>query len=77
MKISQREARRLRKRVKELEQQARTMHVNWGAPYGGIAIATWTLTKDVWYGKLLGAKMCGKVLIARVADNGEVSFYAC
>jgi hypothetical protein len=31
----------------------------------------------MWYGTLIGARKLGKVLIARVADNGEVSFYAC
>jgi hypothetical protein len=61
MKISQREARRLKKRVKELELQADSMR----------------RTRDVWYGNLMGARKLGKVLIARVADNGEVSFYAC
>jgi hypothetical protein len=77
MKISQREARRLKKRIEELEQQARSMRINWQAPYSGVHMATWTLERDMWYGTLIGARKLGKVLIARVADNGEVSFYAC
>lgn len=76
MNISQREARRLKKRVAELEQRAAETRQNWSRPYSGVALATWTLEKDVWYGQLIGARKLGKVLIARVADNGEVSFYA-
>lgn len=76
MKISQREARRLKKRVAELEEQAASLCNHWSRPYSGTALETWTLNKDVWYGQLIGARKLGKVLVARADDSGRVTFYA-
>jgi hypothetical protein len=77
MKISQREARRLRKRVEELEQQARNIHSRWESPYSGVHLYNWNVSKDRWYGKLEGAVAAGKVIVVRVDDARGLRFYAC
>jgi hypothetical protein len=77
MKISQREARRLKKRVEELEAQARRMRLHWEAPYGGVHLYDWNVSKDRWYGKLEGAVAAGKTIIVRVDDTRGLRFYAC
>lgn len=77
MKISQREARRLKKRVAELEEQAATMRQNWLRPYKGVALYNWAVEKDRWYGMVEGAIACGKLIVVRIDSVGKYQFYAC
>jgi hypothetical protein len=77
MKISQREARRLRKRVEELEQQAVSMRDQFSRPYSGVSLYQWKVEKDRWYGKLEGAIAAGKVIVVRVSELEGLKFYAC
>lgn len=76
MKISQREARRLKKRVEELEQQARDTRNNFSRPHGGVSLYTWQVAKDRWYGRLEGAIAAGKVIVVRVSEINGLHFYA-
>ena len=49
-KISQREARRLRKRVHELEQQEFTRNRSWSSEYpGGVHLDTITVRVEEWW----------------------------
>jgi len=76
MKISQREARRLKKRVAELEQKERDQRSNWCRTYpGGICLGTWTMDVDWFRGRLEAARMLGHPLVVTL-DQNKASFYA-
>lgn len=79
MKISQREARRLRKRVDELEERETKRFATWatsGYP-GGTHLGGYTLSCDGWfYGALKTARRLGCALVATIDDAGELRIYA-
>lgn len=77
MKISQREARRLRKRVQELEDREEARLRSWSKDYpGGTHIATVALDPN---GAILAAIETALTLrhgVVAATDNGNVYFYA-
>jgi hypothetical protein len=77
-KISQREARRLLKRVAELEKQNERNANAWAREYvDGVNIATVGVT-DVSYAICRTARKLGHAIVALPSDNGkhELSLYA-
>jgi len=77
MKISQREARRLRKRVIELEQQFWRMRNRWATDFGPgwVNIETLTLS-DASYAKLSTARKLDHAVVVVMGDNNRALFYA-
>ena len=75
--ISQREARRLKKRVEDLERAERARFDRWGGDYpGGVHLGSWTTEKDWFYGSLQTAQKLSHVLVAKIRESGEIRFYA-
>jgi hypothetical protein len=79
VKISQREARRLRKRVAELEAIEAKRFGGWatsGYP-GGIHLASRKIDTDGWLnGTMRTARRLGCVLVCTIDDAGEINYYA-
>lgn len=75
-KISQREARRLRKRVEQLEGRERDRLRTWGSDYpGGVHVMDFTLAE--WSnGRVWMATRLGSVLVGKYDGQGRVSPYA-
>ena len=75
LKISQREARRLRKRVQQLEREQVERTRRWSKEYpGGVHIKTWTPSEvDVEACRVASA--LGHALVLRY-DNGKLYLYA-
>lgn len=75
--ISQREARRLRKRVERLERERASERAVWGRDYpGGWHIGNVALTQESrFYGKLEAAQILGRVLVAK-ATGGTLEIHA-
>lgn len=75
--ISQREARRLRKRVQELEELLTRERRTWGAEYpGGVNIASAAYGKDTTVNAaVMTARKLGHAVVC-VADDASVRFYA-
>jgi hypothetical protein len=75
MKISQAEARRLKRRVEELEHARDAAFARWGRDYpGGTHIATLTVP-DVAAAKIATARLLDHAVMAR-QDGNTVYFYA-
>lgn len=77
-KISQREARQLRKRVAELEKRNEQNASAWAREYiGGVHVATVTVS-DVSHAICKTARKLGHALVAVPSDNWkwELSLYA-
>lgn len=77
-KISQREARRLLKRVAELEKQNEQNASAWARDYfGGVHMATIVVT-DVSHAICRASRKLGHALVALSSDNGkcEIGLYA-
>ena len=76
MKISQREARRLRKRVDELETQRRQERSSWARDYpGGQHLGSLTLKADWFRGRLEAAQLLKHPIVVR-QSGAECMFYA-
>lgn len=74
--ISQREARRLKKRVAELETAESARKQRWSSGYpGGVNIVTYTFDKDFHRGVMEGAQMLGHALVAKL-DGATLKIYA-
>lgn len=76
MKISQREARALRKRVKELEDQRENERNAWRMKFPGVHIGNLTRDKDWFWGACRTARRLGRVLVVTVTEDGKFCFYA-
>jgi hypothetical protein len=77
MKISQREARASKRRVKELEEQLASQRKRWGRAYpGGINVAYWAPGKGYIYGILRGVHMTGHAIVAVPDNEGRIEFFA-
>lgn len=76
--ISQREARRLKKRVEELEQIINGQRNRFARSYpGGTHIGTVTMERDWFLGRIEASRMLGHAVVATVHDNnGKIEFYA-
>lgn len=75
--ISQREARRLKKRVEELEYLLRNERRIWGAEYpGGVNIATAAYGKDSTVNTAIQTARKLQHAVVVLADDTSVRFYA-
>jgi hypothetical protein len=75
-KISQAEARRLKRRVKELEQQRQVERSHYGNDRPGVHLGTITLEKDWFWGACKTAQRLGRVLIVKTREDGTHEFFA-
>lgn len=79
-KISQAEARHLRKRVQELEERERKLFSGWAtAGYfpNSVSLATRQLSTENWmFGRLQTARRLGCALVCTIDDNGNLNYYA-
>jgi hypothetical protein len=76
VKISQTEARRLRRRVEELELERRQL-VGVGLPPRSISLAHRKLETGDWmFGRLQTARRLGCALVCTVDDSGSLNYYA-
>jgi hypothetical protein len=74
--ISQREARRLKRRVEQLEERERSRMRNWSSEYpGGTHIDTLTIA-GVEYVAIKTAWMLGHPVIVKPSRTNEVMVYA-
>jgi len=78
MKISQREARRLKKRVEELERIESSNNNRWSQDYvGGVHIGSSDFTSEPGnFSAVKTARALGHAVIA-VPSGTEIKFYAC
>lgn len=78
MRISQREARRLRKRVAELESAESDRRNRWVRDYpGGAQIATGTFSADSRVVTAINtARLLKHAVVATAGDDGVVRFFA-
>ena len=77
MKISQREARRLRKRVDELERQQLQRLSRWASNYpGGVVLGSIRRDKDCLTGRIDAAHMLAHAVVVRQGEQGEITFFA-
>ena len=77
MKISQREARRLKKRVEELERIREQERERWVRDYpGGVHMGSLPREKDWLWGSLNAAQLLGHPIVVTTQENGELRFYA-
>lgn len=77
-KISQLEARRLKKRVQELERREESRFALWGSdyPYGTQICALALDPKGVVSTAIKTARRLGNAIVVTVADDGTVYFFA-
>lgn len=73
--ISQREARALRRRVRELEARERALRQAFGRDYPGTALG-WMRPDDETRVRLETARRLGFVIVTRVNDDGVLMFWA-
>lgn len=77
MKISQREARALKKRVDELEGMERGRRDRWCRSYpGGTHLGTLTGTRNWLDGRIEAARMLGHAVVVTTEDTGAIHYYA-
>lgn len=77
MKISQAEARRLKRRVVELEDERRAQRRRWASEYpGGVHLGSLSRNKDWLTGRIDGAHMLGHAVVIRQNDDGDLHFFA-
>jgi hypothetical protein len=76
MKISQREARRMRKELKALHERDAARERSWSSDYpGGIHIATSSPNADV-VAIIKTARKLGHAVVAMADDLGKILYYA-
>ena len=78
--ISQAEARRLRKRVEEMEAREAKLFATWataGHIPGSISLANRQLSTENWmFGRLQTARRLGCALVCTIDDQGNLHYYA-
>ena len=75
--ISQREARRLKKRVTELEDVINRQRRKWSADYvGGVHLGELTRERDWLTGRIEGARMLSHAVVVTEESDGKLNFYA-
>lgn len=75
--ISQREAQRLKKRVKELEDLESKRRSRWASEYpGGVFLGSLTRDHDWFNGRIEAARMLGHAVVVTIDDHQKLSFYA-
>jgi hypothetical protein len=77
VKISQREARRLRKRVQELEAAQRHARNRWSSDYpGGACLGCIDRDKDWLSGRIEAARLLGHAVVITENNEGRLTFHA-
>ena len=77
VKISQREARRLKRRVALLEQERRDQRNRWATDWpGGVHLGHIAREIDFLTGRIDAAQMLGHAVVVRQEANGRINFYA-
>ena len=77
MKISQREARRLKRRVEILEGIIKRQRNNWSEDYpGGTHLGKLTRERDWLSGRIESARMLGHAIVVTEHKDGVINFYA-
>lgn len=74
--ISQREARRLAARVRQLEQQRAAMTAYWRQDYIGVHVASEPNATQTAQNCIKTALKLGFVVLARIYNEGEIAFHA-
>ena len=75
--ISQREARRFKKRVQGLETQLDDQRRRWGAKYvGGVYLGSLTRDRDWFSGRVESARMLGHAVVVTEESDGKLNFFA-
>lgn len=75
--ISQREARRLRARVVELEGVIDQQRRRWRGDFpGGTYIGTCNRDRDWISGRIEAARMLGHAVVVTTSDDGSIRFFA-
>lgn len=75
-KISQREARRLRKRVAELEDVIRRQNLRWSSDWpNGVEIASFNDVGELVSAEIRTARLLGHAVIALVNTNNVVRLF--
>lgn len=75
--ISQREARRLKKRVDELEEAIRAQRRRWANWPGGTLLGSIQRERDWLSGRLEGVRALEHAIVCIPMEDGRISFYAC
>jgi len=76
MKISQREAQRLKKRVQELETLHAGQRKRWGSENpGGVELGYVKLSRDWFMGRIEAARLLGHAIIITESEN-HIHFFA-
>ena len=76
MKISQAEARRLKRRVRELENTLERQHSAWACDWpGGVSILNMTDNSDIALTVVKTARMLGHAVVV-MRDGSTLRFYA-
>jgi hypothetical protein len=75
--ISQREARRLRKQVAKLELERKHLFEAWRLDWpGGLHVGSLMTERNEVYGGWRMAQRLGRVILAKMQENGKIDFYA-
>jgi hypothetical protein len=74
--ISQREARRLKKRVRELEERIRMQNVRWASEWpGGVEIASFTDVGELVSAEIRTARLLGHAAVCTVNQANVVRIF--
>ncbi len=75
--ISQRESHRLLMRVQILETERAQQRSNWTSEYpGGDHLGNLIRKRDWFSGRLEAAQLLGHAIVAKIKDDGTITFYA-
>lgn len=75
--ISQREARRFKKRAKELEDQLDRQRRRWSSEYvGGVHLGNLLRDRDWFSGRIESARMLGHAVVVTEEGDGKLNFFA-
>ncbi len=77
MKISQREARRLQRQVRQLLSEQEMQRRTWARAYpGGTHLGTLTVERGYLVGRIEAARMLGYAVVVTENDDGRLALYA-
>lgn len=77
MMISQREAKRLKRRVAELEESFERQRRTWSQEYfGGVHIGRLPRDRDWFSGRIEMSRRLGHAVVVTCDDDGTINFYA-
>ncbi len=74
--ISQREARRLKKRADQLEHQINVLRKCWAKDPGGVYIGSIKMQRDALVGRIEGARFLRHAVVITEIGDGNLNIYA-